>query len=192
MPCPEYQAALGSCVHCQPLKLQFDCAVALGPYEGVLRKVVLMIKHSEFESLAFEVASLLSDRLRNCQPTLPFNLVTCVPMHWIRRWWRGASAAECLAKRVSHDLGLPFYADLLHCRRLLRRQRALTPPQRRVNVRRAFGVSGGFDIRKTHVLLIDDVLTTGATASECSRALRRAGAATITVAALARGSGELT
>lgn len=192
MPCPEYQASAEGCVHCDPLKLRFDAAVTLGPYDGVLRQIVLKIKHAEFEALAHHVAALLVDRLKNrfgIDP--PFDLVGCVPMHWLRRWWRGTSAAQCLAERVARELRLPFYPDLLRCRRLLRRQSTLTAAQRRLNVRRAYRMSLGFDLRDAHVLLVDDVLTTGATASECSRALRRAGAASITVAALARGTGEL-
>jgi len=191
MPCPAYQVELGQCVHCQPLKLRFSAALTLGPYEGVLRQVVLKVKHPEFESLAYQVAGQLAGRVQERFPALPFDLVTCVPMHWLRRWWRGGSAAELLAKRVAKELRLAFYADALYCRRLLKRQAALTPPQRRLNVRRAYQVSSSFDLRDARVLLVDDVLTTGATANECARALRRAGAISITVAALARSSGEL-
>ena len=191
MPCPEFQATLSRCVHCENLKLRFAGAIALGPYEAALRQVVLKIKHSEFEPLAYQVASLLAEKIK-VHPLSPrVELVTCVPMHWLRRWWRGASAAEVVGRRVAHELRLPFYPDLLRCRRLLRRQSSLTPPQRRLNVRRAYRTSAGFDIRGSHVLLVDDVLTTGATAGECSRALRLAGAVSTLVAALARGSGEL-
>lgn len=192
LPFPEYQISLGRCVHCQNQKLRFDGAVALGPYEAALRQVVLKIKHAEFEPLAFEVAALLAEQIKRHPLGNTLQLVAHVPMHWLRRWWRGASAAEILARRIARELSLPLYPDLLRCRRMLRRQSTLTPPQRRLNVRRAYALSAGFDIRGAHVLLVDDVLTTGATAGECSRALRKAGAQSILVATLARGTGELT
>jgi ComF family protein len=189
MPCPEFEVPLRRCVHCRDRRLHFNAACTLGLYEGVLRQVVLKTKHAEYESLTHQVGHLLGQRLSTMRPA--FDLVTSVPMHWFRRWWRGASAAEIIAKRVAADLRLPFYPDLLRCRRLLRRQSTLSTPERRRNVRRAYRTSRGFDISGANVLLIDDVLTSGATANETSRILRKAGAATITVAALARGTGEI-
>lgn len=191
LPCPEYQIGEESCVHCKQLKLRFSAALSLGPYEGALRQIVLQLKQPQFETLARHLAVQLAHRVRERFPSLPFDLVTGVPMHWLRRWWRGGSAAELLARLVAKELRLPFYADALYCRRLLKRQSSLTPAQRRLNVRRAYRVTPGFDLRQATILLIDDVLTTGATANECSRALRQAGAVEVVVATLARSQGEL-
>lgn len=189
MPCPEYEATLGHCVHCREAKFRFDAACTLGPYDGDLRQVVLKIKHDQFESLAHHAAELLAAKVQDTSPAPPIDLVTCVPMHWFRRWLRGASAAETLGKRMAAELRLPYFPDLVRCQRLLPKQHTLTPPQRRKNVRRGYRVSRGFDIAGTHVLLVDDVLTTGATADQIAKLLRRAGASRITVAALARGTG---
>ena len=174
MPCPEFEAALGKCVHCRHLKLKFDSALTLGDYKGALRQLVLKIKHAEFEALAHQAAELLARRLRDAIPSPPIDLVTCVPMHWLRRWWRGSSAAEIVARRIAADLRLPCYSDLLRCQRLLRRQGSLLPNQRWANVRQAYRIARGFDIRGAHILLVDDVLTTGATANENARVLRKA------------------
>jgi predicted amidophosphoribosyltransferase len=192
MPCPNFEAALGQCVHCRGAKLQFDAALTLGPYDGTLRQIVLKLKHAEFEPLAHQVGSLLSDRVRPVAAQQPIDLVTCVPMHWLKRWVRGSSAPEVLARRVASDLRLPCYPDLLRCLRLLKKQSSLTMPQRWLNVRGSYRVARGFDIRATSVLVIDDVLTSGATVNEVAKALRRAGASRVTVAAIARGTGELT
>jgi predicted amidophosphoribosyltransferase len=65
----------------------------------------------------------------------------------------------------------------------------LTPPQRWENVRRAFSVRGGYHLKEAHVLLVDDILTTGATCSEAARTLRKAGASRVTVVVAARAIG---
>ena len=108
-----------------------------------------------------------------------------VPLHPRRERALGFNQAAFLARHVGRRVGLPVAA------RALRRVRE-TPPQsgdpadRRRNVRDAFTVAGPADVAARHVLLIDDVLTTGATANECARALRRAGARRVGVFTLAR------
>jgi predicted amidophosphoribosyltransferase len=78
---------------------------------------------------------------------------------------------------------------MLRCTRLLRKQGTLLPSARFSNVRGAFKITTGYDINDCHVLLVDDILTTGATASEAARVLRRGGAAIVSVAVIARGVG---
>jgi predicted amidophosphoribosyltransferase len=86
-------------------------------------------------------------------------------------------------------LQLPLALDLLLCRRWLKKQSSLSMTERLENVRNAFRTSSAFDIRGATILLIDDVITTAATASQAARALRRAGARAVYVAAVARGMG---
>ncbi len=119
----------------------------------------------------------------------PPDLVVPVPMHWTRRVTRGTNPAELVAEMVSHKLRIPAVAGVLYNRRKTRKQGTLLPDQRRRNVRQAFAVSAGYDIKQTHVLLIDDVMTTGATVNELSKLLQRAGANRISVAVVARGTG---
>jgi predicted amidophosphoribosyltransferase len=91
-----------------------------------------------------------------------------------------------IAVSLARELKLPIATDLLVCRRWLRKQSTLNTDERRRNVRNAFRASWRFNIRNANVLLVDDVLTTGATAHEAARALRRAGSAAVAVAAVAR------
>ena len=95
-----------------------------------------------------------------------------------------------MALSLAGQLGLPIATDLLVCRRWLRKQSTLKTDERRRNVRHAFRVSWRFNIRGARILLVDDVLTTGATAHEAARALRQAGAAAVYVAAVARSTHE--
>ena len=189
LPCSEGDAAAGDCFECRSRKLRYDEARTLGIYEGPLRRAVLQIKHHYHVPLA----KVLGQRLALCLRDKPFterpDLVVPVPMHWLRRLWRGTNAAETLARAVACELGLPVAAHLLVCRRMLRRQSTLTTEDRWKNVRNAYRTGWGRRVEGLRVLLVDDVMTTRATAHEAARALRKAGAAAVYVAAVARGTG---
>ena len=94
-----------------------------------------------------------------------------------------------MAESISANLRIPMAVDLLYCRRRTQKQGMLLPAERFANVRDAFAVSSSYDIANAHVLLVDDIMTTGATSSEAAKTLRRAGAARVTVAVVARGVG---
>jgi ComF family protein len=189
LPCSDTDAAAGDCFECRSRKLRYDEARTLGIYEGPLRRAVLQIKHHYHVPLA----KALGQRLALCLRERPFtehpDLVAPVPMHWLRRLWRGTNAAETLARAVAGELGLPVAAHLLVCRRMLRRQSTLSTEDRWHNVRNAYRTAWGRRARGLRVLLVDDVMTTRATAHEAARALRKAGAAAVYVAAVARGTG---
>jgi len=85
---------------------------------------------------------------------------------------------------------VPHAESLLRRTRSTLRQFDLTPPKRWENVRKAFAVRAGYHLRDAHVLLVDDILTTGATRSEAARVLQAAGATRVTVAVVARAFGE--
>jgi len=197
----------GRCPQCLNVPLPFDSVQALGFYAGRMQDVVLRMKKSTFEPLTLAMGGLLAERI--CQglavppdpgrqhlaggekerSPLP-DLIVSVPMHWSRRWMWHVNQASLLTEAVGRHLRIPFTSQLLVCRRRIRKQGTLSPDERRRNVRGAFRTSVGYDIQGRRVLLVDDVLTTGATASEAARVLRRAGAAAVTVAVVARATGE--
>jgi ComF family protein len=112
-----------------------------------------------------------------------------VPLHWRRRFERGTNGAELLAARLAPVCGAQ--AERLAVRRCKDTlpQGSISPRQRLENVRGAFRINARFDWRGARVLIVDDVMTTGATANEIARLLKKAGARTISVAVLARGTG---
>ena len=170
--------------------MHYHEARTLGKYEDSLREAVLKIKHAHYEPLAAGLGQQLAGRLKERPFAQPPKLVVPVPMFWLQRLWRGTNAAETLALAVAQSLGLSIATDLLVCRRWLRKQSTLHTDERRRNVRNAFRVSWRYSVRDARILLIDDVLTTGATAHEAARALRQAGAAAVYVAAVARSTHE--
>ncbi len=110
-------------------------------------------------------------------------------MHWSRRLRRGTSSADVLAEVFARHLGVPSAERLLVRRRNTLPQFNLPPKKRFTNVRGAFGISAGYDLLAERVLLVDDILTTGATCHEVAKTLRRAGARHISVVVVARAVG---
>ncbi|MCO6459534.1 MAG: ComF family protein [Pirellulaceae bacterium] len=180
----------GRCPRCQRRQYYFDCATTLGIYQGTLRLAVRRMKQAEQEQLAYAAGTLLGRKAGSSGELPPVDCVVPVPMHWWRRVRRGLNSAEVLAAAVSGALRVPLLSDLVVCRRRTRKQGLLTPAERFDNVRSAFGLTPGYDIARARVLVVDDVMTTGATASEVARVLRRAGAARVAVAVVGRGVGN--
>lgn len=177
----------GGCPRCRQVSLAFDRALRLGPYQGLLRDVVLRLKHASGEGLAEAMGDLWAAQMAGPLKALEADLVIPIPLHWRRYLIRGYNQSEALASRLAANLRLP-------CRpRWLRRIRA-TPRQnlqplgaRGPNVRGAFAVPAGLKLQGQTILLIDDVMTTGSTASEAARVLRSCQPARIVVGVLAHG-----
>jgi ComF family protein len=130
------------------------------------------------------LSGLLIDRAGIDAPARP-DVIVAVPLHASRLRERGYNQAFELAKPLSRALGIPIARDLLQRVRATPAQTGLDAASRHRNLRRAFAVTASAPL-PAHVVLIDDVMTTGATLRECARTLRRAGAARVDVWAVAR------
>jgi ComF family protein len=179
-------AAPASCRHCRDAQFEFDSVFALGDYRDDLRLAVLRMKRPAGEPLAIAMGRLLALEcaagLRQFAPTA----ILSVPMHWTRRTARGTNSPELLAAALGRALGARTTWRGLVRRRRTVSQNELLPEHRAENVRGAFRVGLGRSFRGARVLLVDDVLTTGSTANEAARVVRRAGAAAVAIAVLAR------
>jgi len=175
----------GRCVACRNERFAFDSVVRLGPYDGLLRAVVLQLKQRGSESLGEVIGELWATERRDVLRALAVDLIVPIPLHWWRRWRRGHNQSAALAHGLATVLGLPV-ASRLRRTRNTPKQTQQVATARRENVRGAFHARRDPRLRGRSVLLIDDVVTTGSTASEAARALRDAGAARVVVAALAR------
>jgi ComF family protein len=118
--------------------------------------------------------------------TIDHDLIVPVPLHQRRLRWRGFNQSALLARTLAAHTGRQVELRALARVRATPPQVGLGERQRRRNVARAFGVREPDRLRDRRVLLIDDVMTTGATVNECARVLRRAGAAQVDVVVLAR------
>jgi ComF family protein len=183
---PDVTQSHAECAMCRNVKLWFDEAVAFGEYDGLLGQWLLRMKRSRGDLISLAVGQMIWERLRERLREMRPDVVVPVPMHWRRRWMHGTNSAAVLAEVLADGLHVPLASGLLRRLRHTPPQFSLPPSQRRANVRKAFAIRPGYHLQQASVLLVDDILTTGATCSEAARALKRAGAARVMVAVAAR------
>jgi ComF family protein len=173
------------CAACHARRPSFDTARAILAYDEHSRGAVLALKHADRLDLVPGFARWLA---RVGRPALAgSDLIVPVPLHPWRLWARRYNQAAELARRLGRDWNLPADPLALARRRATRSQGEMPSAKaRRRNVLSAFKVPDSSRVRGRSILLVDDVLTTGATAESCARALKRAGAAKVHVLALAR------
>ena len=116
--------------------------------------------------------------------------ITAVPLHWNRRRERGFNQSQLLARPVAEAAGLPVVRALARVRPTIP-QAGLSRNQRASNLRGAFRLRAGSEVRGKRIVVVDDVATTGATFEACARVLKRAGAAEVTGLAMARAHAEI-
>jgi ComF family protein len=171
------------CGRCQRHPPVFAATTAALRYRPPADYLIRRLKFAGELALAPLLAELLAERLTRREAPLPECLLP-VPLHRSRLRERGFNQATEIARRLGCRLGLPVNRSV--CRRVRRTgaQSLLPVSARRKNVRDAFAVTGNPRLR--HVALVDDVMTSGHTASELARMLARAGVATIEVWVVAR------
>ncbi len=188
-PLPSSLGSVSHCPYCRKHAYRFARTTCLGLYRAKLREAVLRMKRSHHEPLALAAGRLLGERVSNVWRGAVFDVIIPMPTHWTRRFRRGMNGAELLAEGVSREVGAVVNVGVMRCLRLSGKQGTLSPAARFPNVRGVFGVRPGYDIKAKDILLVDDIMTTGATAHEAARILRRAGAGSVSVAVVARGVG---
>ncbi len=177
------------CIYCKQDRFQFERVISYGFYQDKLKEVILRIKHLEGEQLAQTMGSFLGLHISNTLQLKP-DLITCIPVHWWKRLIKGHNQTESIAKGVAEVLGVNFGSRILRKVRFTPEQSRLLPTERRKNLRRAFACTNHSLVRCKHILLVDDVLTTGATANNVAKVLVGAGAKSVIVAVLARSFGK--
>jgi len=180
------------CELCEGLSLKFETVIPLGRYEGELRSAVLRMKRPSGEALSAAMGHVLGRRRRRELLRFEPDLVVPIPMFWARRLRRGTNSPEILAESVASLLRRSPCVGVLVRRRNTVPQADLPPRERFRNVRGAFGLKPGYNFSGLRVLLVDDILTTGATCSEAARTLREGGATAVAAAVVARAQGADT
>jgi len=174
------------CAACLREPPAFDRARAVMRYDARGRALVLGFKHGDRTEGAPSYAAWLARA--GAELLADAELLAPVPLHWRRQFARRYNQAALLAGALARHDGVPLVPDLLRRRRATPSQGHLSAAARARNVAGAFAVdpARAAGLKGRRVLLIDDVLTTGATAAACAAALRRAGAAGVDVLVLAR------
>lgn len=195
-PAPEREGSEGLCGLCRRGEYDFDRAGSFGIYEGALRVAILQLKFHGREALGLRLGALLAEvwvslaeELRN-----PRSVIVPVPLHRSRQRERGFNQAELLARGFRQALrrgaggALSLETDCLERSRSTKPQTSLDLETRLANVRGAFKVRQPERVRGRQIVLIDDVMTTGATASACAAVLKRAGARSVLALTVARAT----
>ena len=183
---------LRRCPICRRLERTFHRAVAYGSYADALRELIHLLKYNGVRPAANVLGRMLSETLGTLEPTFEqaVVLVIPVPLYKQKRRERGFNQAELVAEAALKDCiakqRFQLASDILLRVRETHSQIGLTSHQRRENLRGAFGVKRVEQVTGREVVLVDDVYTTGTTASECAGVLRRAGASRVWVATVAR------
>jgi ComF family protein len=159
---------------------------AAARYGDTMREAIHAFKFAGRRSLAAPLGDLLAAVGRESLPVADPPLLVPVPLHRRRERERGFNQARLLAERVARHWSVPVRGDVLVRVTATLSQVDLPPEARRTNVRGAFAVRRPELAAGRHVVLVDDIFTTGATAAECTRCLREAGAGAVGVLALAR------
>ena len=182
------------CRSCRLVPPPFERAVAYGVYQDRLRDAIHAFKYGRMHPTARGLGRMLADAIARLAGESPKEmLVVPVPLHRSKLAKRGFNQARLLAREALRLLGkshpawkLKLAPGTLMRLRETRSQAGLTTRQRRLNVNGAFSVSDPGAVAGRHILLIDDIMTTGATARAAAQALIRAGAESVRVATLAR------
>jgi ComF family protein len=181
----------GRCALCRRGVRGFDAAYSFGFYENELRKLIQLFKYGRIRTLAGPLGKLLARALPREED---FDVIVPMPLHWRKRWQRGFNQAELLADQIGRRCSAPVFNALRRVRGTAS-QAGLTSAKRRANVSGAFQASRpaqrNLALDGRRVLLIDDVMTTGATAAAGARALKRAGARQVILLTLARADRRL-
>jgi ComF family protein len=177
------------CLRAHP---NFQRAAAYGSYSGGLRDLIHLLKYQQVRPAAHVLGRMLAEAITHLETDIPAGmvLVVPVPLHARKRAARGFNQSELIATAALKQLARPerfaMSGGVLQRQRETVSQIGLTRHQRRANMRGAFSVANASKIEDRDVILVDDVFTTGTTASECARVLLRAGAARVWVVTVAR------
>jgi ComF family protein len=177
------------CGSCRRRPPGFDQLIALWPYAPPIDSVVRGLKFRRLDYLGDHLAREMACRIR--AERLAIDLVVWVPLHWRRHLARGYNQAECIARPLAEELHRPARRALVRGR-ATPAQTSLAPAERAINLRGAMSARPRVDVIGKHILLVDDVFTTGATLRAAATSLVDAGASRVTAAVAARtpGPGE--
>jgi ComF family protein len=175
------------CANCRDEKFYFRSARAAVRLSGLVQEVIHRYKYNHatwFEPFLLELL------LRACQPALApekWDYIVPIPLHWRKLRERSFNQSLRLSRALSKATGIPVHNRLLRRIESTRTQTRLTRSQRAENVKRAFSYRAKAPLTGERIILVDDVLTTGATANACAKLLMQNGASVVDVWTIARG-----
>jgi len=174
------------CPDCQRQHFSFDRAFSPCVYEGITRELIHKFKYQNRDYLSRTLGRIIIDFIRQEHITLSFcDLVIPVPLHNAKLREREFNQAELLARQIAREFSLPVSTSNLWRKKYRKPQVELKEEKRKENIQGCFGLRNPAEVRGKNIILVDDVLTTGATCSEAASVLKAAGAFSVWVLTLA-------
>lgn len=168
-----------------------DGSLSASQYKGPMRKLIACFKYKPYvKAVSLVIHKVLANYFAAEEAYFTEgNVISAVPLHWIRKNERGFNQAEILAKLVAEVFQLPFNCKILKRVKRTEPQASLSREGRQTNTRGAFELCDGAKelIKGCSFVMVDDVWTTGSTLKECGKVLKRAGAERVYALTLSRG-----
>jgi ComF family protein len=174
------------CSSCLKKSLSFDRAFSPCLYEGVIKELVHEFKYKNKSHLGKPLSGIMTEFIKEYDLPIDYlDLIIPIPLHKTRLREREFNQAEVLGRHIASEFNKKLAPDALIRHRLTKTQTELPVDKRYLNVKDSFFVTSNYNLRNKNVLLVDDVLTTGATSSEAAYTIKNAGANIVFVLTLA-------
>ena len=164
----------------------FTSVLSACEYDGCVREKLLEFKFKGRKQLYKVFSAFIMEKLKMTNEQ-KIDIIISVPLHFSKLRERGYNQSELIAKEIANQMKLPLYSNGLIKNKLTQNQSTLDKYGRSVNVRNAFEILNDKELKGKRILLVDDIITTGATVNECSKILKAAGAEEVVVATVATG-----
>ena len=175
------------CRYCRGMRFPVEACAAVGNYGDHLQRLVVQMKGQRNEVLALQLGQLLGRRLRASTWIAEVEALIPVPVHWSKQLQKGFHGAAVIAEGIRRELEIPWLPRAVNSTRRTAKQGMLETAERYRNVAGAFAPGTMPELEGKCLLIVDDVLTSGATITAVAQALRNAGARKLYAAVVARG-----
>jgi len=163
-------------------KFGLDQLISLWKYQGVIRKAILVLKYKFVLDISDELSNLIYKKIQQKKIDFGKNtILTSVPLHQKRQFFRGFNQSEVIAKKLAEKLKLRYIPDLLVRLKNTKFQTNLTAKEREINIKNAFKFNNKYRLKDKNkkIVIFDDVWTTGSTIKEIAKVLKRKGIKTV-------------
>ncbi len=168
-------------------EVYFDEVVCVSSYSGIVKDAIKRFKFEKKPWYYRAFGRLMAEKIKKVTSVSNFDIIISVPLHKSKYAVRGYNQAYLLSSFLSRELGIKEKSNIISRVKNTKVQSLLSKDERSLNIKHAFKVLRPNEVYGKRVLIIDDVLTTGGTLSECSRVLKESGAVKVTVAVIASG-----